>query len=109
MPTGAEVSKVTITYRHRKTGSCTIGAPTISLLGVSGFSSKGVAPSKTTMTTSTKTFTGSALTRTVVNSSSFGVKVDYPTNSGTGEGTISVSYVRITVEYKVPSYSLGIN
>ena len=108
LPTGAEVSKVTITYRHRKTGSCTIGAPTISLLGVSGFSSKGVAPSKTTMTTSTKTFTGSALTRTVVNSSSFGVKVDYPSNSGTGEGTISVSYVRITVEYKVPSYSLSI-
>jgi len=107
LPTGAEVSKVTITYRHRKTGSCTIGAPTISLLGVSGFSSKGVAPSKTTMATSTKTFTGSALTRTVVNSSSFGVKVDYPANSGTGEGTISVSYVRITVEYKVPSYTLS--
>ena len=108
LPTGAEVSKVTVTYRHRKTGSCTIGAPTITLLGVSGFSSKGVAPSKTTMTTSTKTFTGSALTRTVVNSSSFGVKVDYPTNSGTGEGTISVSYVRIVVEYKVPSYSLSL-
>ena len=34
--------------------------------------------------------------------------MDYPTNSGTGEGTISVSYVRITVEYKVPSYSLSI-
>jgi len=108
LPTGAEVSKVTVTYRHKKTGSCTIGAPTITLLGVSGFSGKGVAPSKTTMTTSTKTFTGSALTRTVVNSSSFGVKVDYPTNSGSGEGTISVSYVRVTVEYKVPSYSLSI-
>jgi len=108
LPTGAEVSKVTITYRHKKTGSCTIGAPTITLLGVSGFSGKGVAPSKTTMTSSTKTFTGSALTRTVVNSSSFGVKVDYPSNSGTGEGTISVSYVRVTVEYKVPSYSLSI-
>jgi hypothetical protein len=53
-------------------------------------------------------FKGSALTRTVVNSSSFGVKVNYPTNSGAGEGTISVAYVRITVEYKVPSYSLSI-
>ena len=81
LPTGAEVSKVIVTYRHRKTGGCT---------------------------TSTKTFTGSALTRTVVNSSSFGVKVDYPSNSGTGEGTISVSYVRVTVEYKVPSYSLSL-
>ena len=108
LPTGAEVSKVTVEYRHRKTGSCTIGAPTITLLGVSGFSAKGVAPSKTTMTTSTKSFTGSALNRTVVNSSSFGVKVDYPTNSGSGEGTISVSYVRIVVEYKVPSYSLSL-
>ena len=108
LPTGAEVSKVTITYSHRKTGSCTIGAPTISLLGVSGFSGKGVAPSKTTVTSNTKVFKGSALTRTVVNSSGFGVKVDYPTNSGAGEGTISVAYVRITVEYKVPSYSLSI-
>ena len=108
LPTGAEVSKVTITYSHRKTGSCTIGAPTISLLGVSGFSGKGVAPSKTTVTSNTKVFKGSALTRTVVNSSSFGVKVNYPTNSGAGEGTISVAYVRITVEYKVPSYSLSI-
>lgn len=108
LPTGAEVSKVTITYSHRKTGSCTIGAPTISLLGVSGFSGKGVAPSKTTVTSNTKVFKGSALTRTVVNSSSFGVKVNYPANSGAGEGTISVAYVRITVEYKVPSYSLSI-
>ena len=106
LPTGAEVSKVTITYSHRKTGSCTIGAPTISLLGVSGFSGKGVAPSKTTVTSNTKVFKGSALTRTVVNSSSFGVKVNYPANSGAGEGTISVAYVRITVEYKVPSASV---
>ncbi len=70
LPTGAEVSKVNVTYRHRKTGSCTIGAPTISLLGVSGFSSKGVAPSKTTMTTSTGTFTGSGRARSGSKSSS---------------------------------------
>ena len=67
-----------------------------------------VAPSKTTLTTSSKTFTGKALTRTVINSSSFGVKVNYPKNSGTGTGTISLAFVNIKVEYKVPSYSLNI-
>ena len=108
LPTGAEVTKVIVTYRQKKGGKCSVGAPTISLLGVSGFSATGVAPSKTTLTTSSKTFTGSALTRTIVNSSSFGVKVNYPKNSGTGTGTISLSYVNIKVEYKIPSYSLNI-
>ena len=108
LPTGAEVTKVIVTYRQKKGGKCSIGAPTISLLGVSGFSATGVAPSKTTLTTSSKTFTGSALTRTIVNSSGFAVKVNYPKNSGTGTGTISLSYVNIKVEYKVPSYSLNI-
>ena len=108
LPTGAEINNVKITYRHRKTGKLNIGAPTISLLGVSGFSSKGVAPSKTTMTTSTKTFSGSALTRAVVNSSSFGVKVNYPANSNKQTGIISISYITITVDYKVPSYSLNL-
>ena len=108
LPTGAEVTKVVVTYRQRKGGRCSVGAPTISLLGVSGFSATGVAPSKTTLTTSSKTFTGSALTRTIVNSSSFGVKVNYPKNSGTGTGTISLAFVNIKVEYKVPSYSLNV-
>jgi len=108
LPTGAEVTKVIVTYRQKKGGKCSVGAPTISLLGVSGFSATGVAPSKTTLTTSSKTFTGSALTRTIVNSSSFGVKVNYPKNSGTGTGTLSLAFVNIKVEYKVPSYSLNI-
>ena len=108
LPTGAEVTKVVVTYRQKKGGKCSVGSPTISLLGVSGFSATGVAPSKTTLTTSSKTFTGKALTRTVINSSSFGVKVNYPKNSGTGTGTISLAFVNIKVEYKVPSYSLNI-
>ena len=118
LPTGAEVSKIVITYRHKKTGSLSIGAPTISLLGIGGFSSKAVAP-KTTMETHTKSFyadgsknnnlispTTNKVTRSTVNSSSFGVKVDYPANTNSSEGTMSISYVRVTVEYKVPSYAL---
>ena len=118
LPTGAEVSKIVITYRHKKTGSLSIGAPTISLLGIGGFSSKAVAP-KTSMETHTKSFyadgsknnnlitpTTNKVTRSTVNSSSFGVKVNYPANTNTSEGTMSISYVRVTVEYKVPSYAL---
>ena len=118
LPTGAEVSKIVITYRHKKTGSLSIGAPTISLLGIGGFSSKAVAP-KTTMETHTKSFyadgsknnnlispTTNKVTRSTVNSSSFGVKVNYPANTNTSEGTMSISYVKVTVEYKVPKYAL---
>ena len=118
LPTGAEVSKIVITYRHKKTGSLSIGAPTISLLGISGFSSKAVAP-KTTMETHTKSFyadgsknnnlitpTTNKVTRSTVNSSSFGVKVDYPSNTNSSEGTMSISYVRVTIEYVVPKYAL---
>ena len=36
------------------------------------------------------------------------IKVNYPKNSGTGTGTISLAYVNIKVEYKIPSYSLNI-
>jgi len=118
LPTGAEVSKIVITYRHKKTGSLSIGAPTISLLGIGGFSSKAVAP-KTSMETHTKSFyadgsknnnlitpTTNKVTRSTVNSSSFGVKVDYPSNTNSSEGTMSISYVRVTIEYVVPSYAL---
>ena len=118
LPTGAEVSKIVITYRHKKTGSLSIGAPTISLLGIGGFSSKAVAP-KTSMETHTKSFyadgsknnnlispTTNKVTRSTVNSSSFGVKVNYPANTNTSEGTMSISYVKVTVEYKVPKYAL---
>jgi len=108
LPTGAEVKSVTVTYRHKKGGSCNIGSPTITLLGVDGFTTTGVAPSKTSLTTYTKTFTGSKLTRTIVNSDSFGVNIHYPANSGTGTGTISLAYVNLTVEYTLPAYSVDV-
>ena len=112
LPTGAEVTNVKIEYRHRKekyNGKvCNVPAPTISLLGVSGFSGKGSAPT-TTLTTYTKSFnvTGK-VTRAQVNSSSFGVKIDYPKNTNSYEGTMTVSYVRVTLSYKVPAYTVSV-
>ena len=106
LPTGAEVTKVNVHYNHRKNVSgLRVGSPTITLLGVSGKSVKGVAPT-TSFKQSSHSFTG--LTRTQVNSSSFGVKIDYPANTSTSEGTLSIGYVRIIVEYKVPSYTVGV-
>jgi len=111
LPTGAEVSKVIVEYRHRKEAYNghvpNIPAPTISLLGVSGFSGKGSAPT-TTLTTYTKSFSASKITRSQVNSSSFGVKIDYPANTNSYEGTMSISLVRVTVEYKTPSYTVSV-
>ena len=106
LPTGAEVTKVTVHYNHRKNVSgLRVGSPTITLLGVSGKSVKGVAPT-TSFKQSSHSFTG--LTRTQVNSSSFGVKIDYPSNTSNTEGTLSIGYVRIIVEYKLPSYTVSV-
>ena len=109
LPTGAEPTKVTITYRYRKEkyngNVCNIQAPTITLLGVTGYTGKGAAPT-TTMKTYTKSWSTSNLTRSQINSSSFGVKIDFPTNSNSYEGTMTISAVQVTVEYKVHSYSL---
>ena len=119
LPEGAEPTKITITYRHRKnagsdyssknkTHICNIGGPTISLLGVSGFSSKG-SGCTTTMTTHTKSFSvHGKLSRAQVNSANFGVKLDYPTNTNTYNGYMRISYVRITVEYILSQYSVNV-
>lgn len=133
LPVGAEPTKVIVTYRHQKVAGSdystkypkritNIPAPTISLVGVNGFSSKAVAPS-TDMESHTKTFkanlkdnnnldhtvtTNVLLTRAIVNSTSFGVKIDYPTNTNEYNGYMRISFVRITVEYKVSSYNVSI-
>ena len=113
LPNGAEVTKVTVTYRHKKTGSgghtLNIPAPTLTLLGTGSntFTKKGAAPT-TSMVTHNYAVSTSKITRAQVNSSNFGVKIDYPTNTNSYEGTVSISYVRVTVEYKTSSYGVTV-
>ena len=119
LPVGAEVKKVKVLYRYRKVAGsdysskypkriCNIPAPTISLLGVSGQSGKGVSPT-TTMTTNTKTFNvAGKVSRTQVNSSGFGVKINWPTNTNKWNGYLRVSYVKIEVEYVLSSYGVSV-
>jgi len=109
-----------VEYRHRKnTGSdysakhpkrvLNIPAPTISLLGVSGFSAKGVAPT-TSMKTNTKTFNVKGkITRAQLNSGGFGCRINYPTNTNKWNGYLRVSYVRIKVEYVLSDYTVKVD
>jgi len=120
LPLGAEPTKIIVEYRHRKnTGSdysskypkrvVNIPAPTISLLGVSGFSAKGVAPT-TTMKTNTKTFNVKGkITRAQLNSSGFGCRINYPTNTNKWNGYLRVSYVRVRVEYVLSDYTVKVD
>lgn len=120
LPLGAEPTKIVVEYRHRKnTGSdysskypkrvLNIPAPTISLLGVSGFSAKGVAPT-TSMKTNTKTFNVKGkITRAQLNSGNFGCRINYPTNTNKWNGYLRVSYVRIKVEYVLSDYTVKVD
>ena len=113
LPTGAEVSKVTVEYKHSKVAYngkyLNVTAPTITLLGVSGKSSKGAAPPKTAGSYSKSFKFSKPLPATTVNSNDFGVKLDYPKNANSYEGYIRVYYVRLKVEYTVPSYNLKVS
>lgn len=115
LPLGAEPTKITVDFAHRKskaTGAkniCNIPAPTIALLGVSGYSVKGSAPTTSFNPHVVKSFNvAGKLSRSQVNSSSFGVKIDYPANTNNYEGTLSIGYIRLIVEYKTSKYSLGL-
>lgn len=120
LPLGAEPTKIIVEYRHRKnTGSdysskypkrvVNIPAPTISLLGVSGFSGKGVAPT-TSMKTNTKTFNVKGkITRAQLNSTGFGCRINYPTNTNKWNGYLRISYVRIKVEYVLSDYTVKVD
>ena len=112
LPTGAEVTRVSVSFCHRKNKVgdtvCNIQAPVLSWVGVSGLSTKATFAPTMTFADRIYRFTNSKFTRTVINSSSFGVKLDYPTNTNEYDGTMSIQWLRITVDYKLSSYAVGL-
>lgn len=110
IPNNADISKVTVEYAHEKINiggaSPNIKAPTISLLGVSGQKKTGTAPT-TTMTNRSVSFSFKP-TPSQVNSTNFGVKIEYPENTNTNPGYLSLKYIRVKITYKVPKYALSI-
>ena len=113
LPTGARVTSIKVEYRQQldpyNSKYPAINAPTVSLLGVNGYSKKGTAPNKT-LTTRTVTFKPSKTTDfsvTKLNSADFGVKINYPANTNKNSGYLRLSFIRITVNYKSPAYTVG--
>ena len=113
LPTGAKVTSVKVEYRHDlqpyNSKYPSINAPTISLLGVSGYSVKGKAPNKnlTTRSVTFKPKKSTDFSSAKLNSKDFGVQINYPTNTNTNSGYLRIAFVRVTVEYKSPSYTLS--
>lgn len=112
LPTDADIVSIVVEYAHN-VGSIggaypNIPAPTISLYnGDTKISSKtGVKPTSS-MTGHSLTFTNNVKS-SVVNSSNFNVRLSYPTNSNTNPGNLFLKYLRVKVNYKTPSYTLGI-
>lgn len=114
LPTGAKVTSIKVEYVHDLQGYNnkypTIPAPTISLVNVNQtYSKKGVAPGKD-LTTGSVTFTPKNTTDfsvTNLNNSKFGVNIDYPTNTSANSGYVRLRFIRVTVEYKEPSYTVS--
>lgn len=121
LPTGSLVTKITVHYAHAKVAYngkvCNVGAPKISLMDGNSIikNSKkkdithtGQAPT-TTIKKYTETFNVGSWDYTKLNSSNFGVRINYPTNSSNDAGYIRLYYVYITVDYREPSFDLKVN
>lgn len=111
IPTGSRITSIKVEYRHKKDSyngkSPGIPSPTITLLGVTGYSKTGKSPNLS-MTTNSVTFTPSNINSTTINSSSFGVKINYPANKNAYNGYLRVNFIRITINYLQPSYTMGL-
>lgn len=105
IPSNAKISKIDVAYAHYKK-DCSIPAPTITLLNVTNTSGKGTAPTNVNKKY-LKSFKVSPSVAKV-NSSSFGVKINYPANTSKKDGSLFLEYVRIIITYSTPSYSLSI-
>ena len=111
LPVGAEVISVKVTIAHRvnKVGNttCNIPASPIELLNVYGVPDKLLAaPSTSFGANHTYTFKHKNLTREVVNSADFGVRIKYKGNTGKYEGTLSVGFINVEVVYKAADFSV---
>ena len=129
VPANAVVKKIVVHYRHSrravcKSGNndvpcassntdnrCNIPAPTISILNTN-LSKKGQAPyAKINNKTygklaNTLTFENLYLDASVVNSSNFGVKINYPKNSNEQTGYVLLTYLYVDIYYDAPSFTL---
>ena len=121
LPTGSLVTKITVVYAHSKVEYnnkvCNIPAPTVTIMNgknsrkwSTGKPMAKVGKAPTTKVQESKIVFGTkdlSLDYSVVNDSSFGVNINYPTNTNNDEGYMRLYYVYIVLEYRTPSFSLS--
>lgn len=101
IPSTSKITKITVYYSHYKPkikgAYPTFNAPTIDLLNVTADAKKGSA----VPTSSTEYSVSWSISPSVskVNSSSFGVSINYPANTSTNPGQLRLRNVRIVVTY----------
>ena len=108
LPNGADINKISVHYLDGQisSGNINIPAPTITLLGVNGFSKQSSSPLKNQTTTHTISWGNPSISRSELNANTFGFKIDYPANTGNGSGFLSVGNVYLVIEYTPSEYSL---
>ena len=119
IPAGALATKITIKVKHQLAPlngkNLKITAPTVSLLNNNtirkysdgkNMSKKGNEP--TTTAKETKVTFNLNFNYSDINSSNFGVQINYPTNANDNEGYIRVYYVEVTVTYRTANFTLSI-
>lgn len=121
IPVNSVVKKITVHYRHVKRATCgdrpeeftpcgssstkkrcNIPAPTFTLLNL-GATGKGQAPANTGSNLS-KSFTG-LWSASSVNSSNFGVEINYPLNTNYHSGFVLLSNLYLSIEYFTPRFA----
>lgn len=111
IPSYAKITKIVVGYAHNKitysssTAYPSINAPLITLLNVSGCSERGYAV-PVNYTRFTKTYEVFP-TPSLVNSSNFGVSIDYPTNTNTNPGAMKVGYCWIEITYDDLNFAIN--
>ena len=101
IPSTAKITEITVYYKHSKpkiNGAYpTFNAPTFDLLNVSVSAKKGSAVPSTSTEYSVSWEVSPSISK--VNSSSFGVSINYPANSSTNPGQIRLKNVRVKITY----------
>lgn len=105
VPTGSKITKITCEYATCYTGNISIAGPTVDLINVSAAAKKGKALTKT-MTKTTLSWSGN-FNVSKVNSSSFGVTINFPANTKSDVGKVKIQYIRLIVEYTAPNFTLS--
>ena len=104
IPSGSNITKITVEYAADYEGTLSIGKPSIDIMNVSGANKSGKSLTKN-MTKSSVSWTGNFNVNDV-NNSMFGVKINFPANTSAGTGYVKVQYIRIIINYTAPNYSV---